>query len=195
MRFAACDVADRQALAEVIGSVAVAGHPLTAVVHAAGVLDDGVWDHGADPGADPMRCCGRRLTRPGHLHELTAGLDLAAFVLFSSGAGIFGGAGQGNYAAANSFLDGLAALRRARGLPAVSFAWGLWAQPSGMTGHLGHADLARMARSGLLPLSAAEGLDLLDAGLAAGYDLIVAARLDYAGLRRQAMDAASPSRP
>ena len=88
-----------------------------------------------------------------NLHELTADLDLSAFVMFSSMAGIVGTPGQGNYAAANSFLDGLAAHRRAQGLPGLSVAWGLWEQASAMTRHLGEHDKARMSRAGMAPLS------------------------------------------
>ena len=107
-------------------------------------------------------------------------------MLFSSGAATFGSAGQGNYAAANAFLDALACYRRRAGLPAVSLAWGLWADASGMTGHLSQGDRARMTRGGAAGLSASEGLALLD--LAAGRDeaLLVPARLDMAGLKARA---------
>ncbi|KJK54888.1 type I polyketide synthase, partial [Saccharothrix sp. ST-888] len=159
---AACDAADREALAAVLASVP-AEHPLTAVVHTAGVTDDGVLSS-----LTPERI--ERVLRPKaegawNLHELTAGLDLTAFVMFSSAAGVFGGPGQGNYAAANAFLDGLAHHRTARGLAATSLVWGLWAQSSGVSGHLDRNDLARMERSGLSALSSDEGLALFDAAV------------------------------
>ena len=102
-------------------------------------------------------------------------------MLFSSAAATFGSAGQGNYAAANAFLDGLAAARRAAGLPAVSLAWGLWADATGMTGHLSEADRARMARGGIGALSTAEGLALLDAALDRDEELLIPVRLDIPG--------------
>ena len=114
-------------------------------------------------------------------------------MLFSSAAGTFGGAGQGNYAAANAFLDALAAHRRALGLPGVSMAWGLWATASAMTGHLEEEDRMRIARSGMGALSAQEGLELFDAALqpldaarGAEQALVLALRLDGAALRSQA---------
>ncbi|MFI6692710.1 SDR family NAD(P)-dependent oxidoreductase [Streptomyces sp. NPDC050433] len=176
----ACDTADRAALASVLDAVP-GTHPLTAVVHTAGVLDDGMI-----PALTP-----RRLTdvlRPKadaawHLHELTEGADLAAFVLYSSLAGTVDGPGQGNYAAANTFLDGLAAHRRAHGLPAHALGWGFWSQRTGLTGHLTDADLARMAGSGDIGLTDAEGLALFDAALRTDEPLLYPMRLDANALR------------
>jgi len=178
---AACDVADRGQLAALLAGIP-AEHPLTAVVHAAGVLDDGLV-----AAMTPERL--ERVLRPKvaaaqHLDELTRGGDLAEFVLFSSASAFFGGAGQCNYTAANAALDALAARRRAAGLPAVSIAWGAWAHEGSMTGQLGAADHARLARAGLAALAAERGLALFDAARRLGRPLVVAAELDIAALRR-----------
>ncbi|MFC5156846.1 type I polyketide synthase, partial [Streptomyces amakusaensis] len=159
VRWAACDAADREALAAVLAAIP-AGHPLTAVVHTAGVLDDGVIES-----LTPERLSAALRPKADaalHLHELTRELPLSAFVLFSSAAGVFGAPGQGNYAAANVFLDALAQHRHAQGLPGTSLAWGLWADADGMAGSLDQADIDRMRRGGVQGLSAAEGLALLD---------------------------------
>ncbi|MGK3111465.1 beta-ketoacyl reductase, partial [Streptomyces mordarskii] len=124
-----------------------------------------------------------------NLHELTRDLDLSAFVLFSSAAGVFGNAGQGNYAAANAFLDALAQHRAARGLAGTSLAWGLWADSSGMTGELDGADVSRMSRGGVVALSATEGLELFDAAYRTDEALLVPVRLDLAVLRAEAASA------
>ncbi|GAA3293420.1 hypothetical protein GCM10020295_15200 [Streptomyces cinereospinus] len=116
-----------------------------------------------------------------------------AFVLFSSVAGVIGTAGQGNYAAANAFLDQLAVERRAQGLPAHSVAWGLWGEASGMTGQLAAADRARLARLGIAPLASADALALFDAALAGGDPAVVAARFDPAALRTAAVDGHLPA--
>ncbi|WP_201776547.1 type I polyketide synthase [Allosalinactinospora lopnorensis] len=175
----ACDAADRDALAELMASVPE-GRPLTAVVHAAGVLDDAPLLSLTAEQVD-------RVLRPKvdaalNLHELTEQRNLSAFVLFSSAAGIVGGAGQGNYAAANAFLDALAHNRHAHGLAAVSLAWGLWEPSSGMISHLDDADLARMRRGGFAPMPAEHGLALLDTALVLGRPFLVPARLDAAAL-------------
>jgi hypothetical protein len=168
VQVAACDAADRGALA---GLLAKSGGGLSMVVHTAGVVADGVIGSLTAERVDAVMR--PKADAAWHLHELTAGADLEAFVLFSSAAATFGGAGQGNYAAGNAFLDGLAGHRRAAGLPATSLAWGLWAQASGISGHLGEADRARMARSGMGALTADEGLALFDSALAANDPLMV----------------------
>ncbi|MER7114167.1 type I polyketide synthase [Saccharomonospora azurea] len=187
VRVVACDVADREQLDALLATIP----RLTAVVHAAGVLDDGVVT-----ALDRDRLA--RVLRPKAeaaqvLHELTRHRDLAQFVLFSSGAGVFGSPGQGNYAAANAFLDGVAELRRAEGLPAVSLAWGLWAQASGMTAGLAEADLARMARSGSGALSTEQGLALFDHGRTSPHATLVPAPLQPAKLRAEAQAGTLPA--
>ncbi|HEY8545856.1 MAG TPA: type I polyketide synthase, partial [Acidimicrobiales bacterium] len=189
---AACDVADRAAVAALLDAVP-ADRPLRTVVHAAGLLDDGVI---ASLDAERLaRVLAPKVAGAWHLHELTRerGIELDAFVLFSSAAGAFGSAGQANYAAANTFLDALAAARRAEGLPAVALAWGFWAEASGMTGHLGEVDKARLRRAGFVPLATDDGLRLLDAGLRHGEAALVAAHLSLPVLRRSARAGALPA--
>ncbi|GLZ29217.1 polyketide synthase [Lentzea sp. NBRC 105346] len=176
----ACDAADHDALARVIDGI-----ELTAVVHAAGVLDDGILQSLDESRLDAV--LRPKADAAWNLHELTRDHDLAAFVLFSSVVATVGGPGQANYAAANGFLDGLARLRVAAGLPGASIAWGLWADASGMTGHLAELDIARMGRRGIAPLRAEDGLALFDEILGgAGEPVSVAAALDTASLHQQA---------
>ncbi|MEU3459728.1 type I polyketide synthase [Streptomyces sp. NPDC006733] len=174
----ACDVANRDSLAALL-----AGVRLSAVVHTAGVVDDGVI--GKLTPARVTTVLGPKADAAHHLHELTAHLDLDAFVLFSSAAGVFGGAGQGNYAAANTYLDGLAAQRRASGLPGTALAWGLWDPATGGMGSaLTGADVERMARGGILALGQEQGLALFDTAVAAGRALLVPVGLDTRALGR-----------
>ncbi|HWM02850.1 MAG TPA: SDR family NAD(P)-dependent oxidoreductase, partial [Actinophytocola sp.] len=175
---AACDAADREALRALLADIP-AEHPLTGVVHAAGVLDDGVLDSLTADRVDTV--LRSKVDAAVNLHELAG--DVALFALFSSAAGVFGSAGQANYAAANTVLDALAQHRRAAGQPAVSLAWGLWARTSGMRDQLDDADLARLSRAGFGALSTEDGLALFDAACAADRALTVPVKLDLAGLR------------
>ncbi|MGQ0836941.1 SDR family NAD(P)-dependent oxidoreductase [Actinokineospora sp.] len=179
---AACDVTDRAALAGLLAAIPAA-HPLTAVVHTAGVLDDGLVGS-----LTPRRLA--EVLRPKvdaawHLHELTREHDLAAFILYSSVSGVMGAPGQGNYAAANAFLDALAQHRRELGLQATSLAWGAWSPDGGMTSTLSAADLDRMERSGMPPLSPTQGLALFDAAIAGDDAVVVPVRINAAELRAQ----------
>ncbi len=172
---AACDVADRDALAALLAAVP-SEHPVTAVVHTAGVVQDGIVASITD---EQLDCVLRpKVDAVLNLQELTAGLDLSAFVVFSSIAGVFGGMGQANYAAANAFLDALAHRRRAQGLPAASLAWGLWANDVGMSGHLNENDFKRLARGGIIAFPPAEGLELFDTALAEDHPVLLPLRLD-----------------
>ncbi|GAA3004608.1 hypothetical protein GCM10010519_40630 [Streptomyces lactacystinicus] len=179
----ACDAADRDALAALLAALPPA-HPLTGVVHAAGVLADGVVATMTPEQLDLV--LRPKVDAAINLHELTAGPDLSEFVLFSSIAGIFGGMGQGNYAAANAFLDALAHRRRADGLPGRSLAWGLWANSTGMTGGLTEADLRRIARGGIVAFDPAQGLALFDTAAALDEPVVLPLRLDTAAVRAQA---------
>ncbi|WP_369829701.1 SDR family NAD(P)-dependent oxidoreductase [Mycobacterium sp. E2479] len=176
---AACDVGDRDAVAAVLAGVP-AQFPLRSVFHAAGVLDDAVIASLTPARIDTVLRA--KVDGAWHLHELTKELDLSAFVAFSSMAGIVGAPGQGNYAAANSFLDALAAHRRAHGLPGLSVAWGMWEEISTMTRDLGDRDKARMSRAGLSALSTMQALELLDAALLTEHPMVVGTRLDRAAL-------------
>ncbi|NXY92941.1 SDR family NAD(P)-dependent oxidoreductase [Streptomyces sp. BR123] len=183
--WAACDAADRDALAAVLSAIPAA-HPLTTVVHTAGVLDDGVIGSLTPERLDTV--LQPKAVAALHLHELTRDLPVTAFVLYSAAAGTLGSAGQANYACANVLLDALAEHRHHQGLPATALAWGLWADASGMTRGLGEAHLRRMEQQGMGALTAADGMALLDAALASGRPALVPARLNPAALR----DAAAP---
>ena len=185
MTIAACDVADRDAMAVVLARIPVE-HPLTVVMHAAGTAHGGLigsltpeqLDATLRPKVDGAWC----------LHELTQHMDLSAFVLFSSAGGMVLAAGQANYAAANAFLDALARYRRAAGQPATALAWGMWAHDTGLGGELRAADLQRMDRLGLPALSPDEGLALLDTALASGHAVVAPLRVDRSALQARGAD-------
>ncbi|MFD7864118.1 SDR family NAD(P)-dependent oxidoreductase [Streptomyces sp. NPDC059783] len=176
----ATDVADRDALAALLAAVPDA-HPLRAVVHAAGVIDDGLTGHLTPARLDTV--LRPKVDASWHLHELTAGLGLAAFVLFSSASTVLDGAGQGNYAAANLFLDALAARRAAAGQVVTSLAWGLWAGGGGMGASLDAAALTRIERLGLDSLSFAENLAQLDKALRTDEPAVVPVRVNPRAVR------------
>ncbi|MFB7586040.1 SDR family NAD(P)-dependent oxidoreductase [Streptomyces sp. NPDC056169] len=181
---AACDVGDRDAVAALLASIPTE-HPLTAVVHTAGVLDDGLVTSLTEAMTEAV--LRPKADAAWHLHELTRDLDLSAFVLYSSLSGLIGGPGQANYAAANSFLDALARHRTELGLPAVSLAWGLWADASAMTGQLSDLDHRRLTRTGLAPIDGKAGMAAFDAALALGRPVVAITPLD-----REALRAADP---
>ncbi len=180
VQIVACDAADRDALQALLAGIP-AEHPLTAVIHAAGVLDDAVFAAQTARHLDAV--LRPKIDAAWNLHELTAGTDLSAFILFSSVASLFGSLGQANYAAANAFLDGLAQHRRHRGLPGVSLAWGWWAQASGMTGHLYERDRARLSRMGFIPMSSEDGLALFDAALWQARSFVMPAQISRNAIR------------
>uniref|UniRef100_UPI0022B8D96B type I polyketide synthase n=1 Tax=Streptomyces sp. RPT161 TaxID=3015993 RepID=UPI0022B8D96B len=179
---AACDVSDRQALAEVLANVSP-DHPVTGVVHTAGVVDDGVIGSLSREQLD--RVLAPKVDAAWNLHELTQGLDLSLFVAFSSIGGLLGGGGQGNYAAGNVFLDALMQQRHRQGLPGLSMAWGPWTTEIGLVGTLSQTDLQRIARSATPPLSVEQGMALFDRALRTDSPLLALTRLNTQTLRAQ----------
>ncbi|WP_443032085.1 type I polyketide synthase [Streptomyces sp. CA-210063] len=188
---AACDVGDRAALAALLDRLAADGHRLTGVVHCAGAVDDGVLTSLTPDRLDTVLHAKAHGAR--HLHELTRDLDLSHFVMFSSASATFGAAGQANYCAANAYLDALAERRAAYGLPAVSIAWGLWAENSGMTEALGERDRERLRRTGTTALSTERALALFDAALTGPAPTVTAAPLDLAALRARHREQPAPA--
>ena len=186
----ACDISDRDALAALLADIDDQ-HPLTGVIHTAGVLDDAtVASLTSDQIAAVLR---PKAHAAWNLHELTRHLGLSAFVLYSSAAGTLGNPGQANYAAANTYLDTLAHHRHTHGQPATSIAWGPWQRTSAMTTKLGEVENARIHRTGVRPLTDEQGLAYLDAALRSSRPVLVATRLDPAALRRQAADGTLPT--
>ncbi|MGI5282730.1 type I polyketide synthase [Nonomuraea polychroma] len=176
----ACDAADPHALAQTLHTIPDQ-HPLTAIIHTAGTINDAtIPTLTPDQLHDVLRS---KADAAWNLHHQTRHHTLDAFVLYSSIAGIIGGPGQANYAAANTFLDALAHHRHTHGLPATSIAWGLWKQTTGITGHLEEADLRRIARAGLRPIEQEHGLAMFDAALATKHPVVVATPLNISTLR------------
>lgn len=191
VQVAACDVADRAAVTGLLAQLAGEWPPLRGVIHAAGVIDDAAITSLTPDRIDPVLRA--KVDAAWNLHEATRELDLSMFALCSSIAATVGSPGQGNYSAANAFLDGLVAHRQAAGLAGVSLAWGLWEQTSAITAHLSDRDLARMSRSGLAPMSPEQALELFDAALTIDSPLMVATRLDRAALGARAQGGALPA--
>ncbi|MET7370891.1 SDR family NAD(P)-dependent oxidoreductase, partial [Streptomyces sp. NPDC005566] len=178
-RIVACDAADRDALAAVLADIPTET-PLTGVVHAAGVLDDGVFTALTQERLETVLRA--KATAAANLDELTRDTNLAMFVLYSSASATFGTPGQANYSAANAYLDALATRRRTEGLPGLSLAWGLWEQASGMTGGLAETDRSRVTSAGAA-LSTEQGLALFDTALTRPAAHLVPISLDLAAVR------------
>ncbi|RSM33978.1 polyketide synthase, partial [Amycolatopsis balhimycina DSM 5908] len=173
----ACDLTDATATAALIDDLA----PLSAVVHSAGVLDDGLVESMTPERLD--RVLAAKVDAAWNLHRAVPDVPL---VVFSSIAGVLGTAGQSNYAAGNTFLDALMEQRRTEGRPGLSIAWGGWEPTGGMTASLSEQDVARMRRTGFPPLSHADGLALFDAAIATDAAHVVATGFDAAALRARA---------
>jgi acyl carrier protein len=172
----ACDAADREQVAGLLARIGADGPPLTAVMHTAGVLDDGLLD-----GLDTSRLAGvlaAKAAGAAHLDELTRDLALDQFVLFSSAAATLGGAGQGNYAAANAYLDGLAQHRAGLGLAGLSLAWGPWA--GGGVAQSSDAIRQRMRRGALPEMDPALAVQALGHALGAGDSLLALMDVNWA---------------
>ncbi len=181
----ACDVSERAGARLALDAVPPE-LPLGAVIHTAVVTDDGVLESLTPASFDTV--LGPKVDGAWHLHELTAALDLSAFVLYSSVAGVLGSPGAANYGAANAFLDALAAQRRAAGLSGTSIAWGLWEEPTHLHVTTSAAQAARIRLMGVRALTSEEGLRLLDFACEAPDPFAIALRVDFGVLREHARE-------
>jgi len=189
IRIVACDATDRAQLEKAIAAIPEE-HLLTGVIHAAGALADGTVETLDEEQLE--RVLRPKVDAAVNLHELTEEMELSHFILFSSGAATVGNPGQGNYAAANSFLDAFAQRRQAEGLAGQALGWGLWAQEDGMGGGLDEVAQARLRRVGIIPLTEEMGLQLFDAARAIDEPALVPVHLDLGALRRIAKLGALP---
>jgi acyl carrier protein len=189
---AACDTTDREALGRVLADIP-ARRPLRGIVHTAGVVDDGVVSLLTPERIDTVLA--PKAVGAWNLHEVTRdlALDLSAFVLFSSASGASGAAGQGNYAAANVFLDTLAEHRRAQGLPGQSLAYGLWEQSSGASDQLEALDMIRLRQAGFVPLKTDAALGLFDAAVARSEAVLIPIDIDLLAMRNMTRLAQMPA--
>ncbi|MDP7702258.1 non-ribosomal peptide synthetase/type I polyketide synthase [Mycobacterium sp. TY815] len=187
---AACDVTEPAEVSALLAAIPSA-HRLRAVIHTAAVLDDALVSDMTSAQLDAVLAA--KADSAWHLHRLTAELELDAFVVFSSAAGVLGGPGQANYAAANAFLDALAQLRHYRRLPATSLAWGYWQTASAATAQVGLIERARFTRTGMTPISTSDGLALFDAALASGKPALITAPISASALDHLARTNALPA--
>ncbi|WP_338059215.1 type I polyketide synthase, partial [Streptomyces malaysiense] len=187
---AACDISEADAVADLVGSVP-ADHPLVAVVHAAGALDDAVIENLTPAQLDTI--LRSKAEAAWHLHRATRDLGLSAFVLYSSIAATLGDAGAASYAAANSYLDALAVHRRAEGLPALSLGWGVWEQDSGMAAALSRTQRGRLAHSGITPMTVEQALAMFDSALVGSHPVLLPTRFSQTTLRGQASSGTLPA--
>jgi acyl transferase domain-containing protein/NADPH:quinone reductase-like Zn-dependent oxidoreductase/NADP-dependent 3-hydroxy acid dehydrogenase YdfG len=185
-----CDVSDDAELTASLNRISRSMLPLRGIVHAAGVLDDGIleqqtWSRFAGVMAPKVRGAW-------NLHRLTLSSELDFFVLFSAAAALIGSPGQGNYAAANAFMDGLAHHRKAKGLPALSIDWGAWAG-AGMAARLAKKDAERWTERGLHPIRLDQGMAKLGELLFSSHVQIVAAPIDWSKMFARTRSGQPPS--
>jgi myxalamid-type polyketide synthase MxaB len=183
------DVSQKEQVANMLAELAQTMPPLSGVIHAAGALDDGVLSQ--QDRARFAKVMGPKVNGAAALHELTRGLPLDFFVLFSSAASLLGSAGQGNYAAANAFMDALAHERRARGLPALSVNWGAWGEV-GMAAGLGGREQRRLAEQGLGQILPEQGVQALAQALQLGLAQVGVLPINWAKLTKQLSDGIVP---
>jgi acyl transferase domain-containing protein/acyl carrier protein len=189
IQVAQVDVAQCDGLEQVLQHAAASMPPLRGVIHAAGVLDDGILMEQNWPRF--LGVMAPKVDGAWNLHQATLHSQLDFFIVYSAGASLLGSAGQSNYAAANAFLDGLAHYRRACGLPAAAINWGAWAEV-GMAARLGEQILQRWAEQGIAPIRPADGLRAMQQILLRQSVQAAVLPINWQRLKRQPQEASRP---